>query len=83
MDKYDIVEMYQCDFCKGKSCPTEVLEFTGGVSRHTDRHDLAEVTSAFQRLLTHKLRSSVCKGTWGLNVHFENSANYPFTSPDS
>lgn len=48
MGKYDILEMYRCDFCKGESCPTGVLEFSGGVSRHTDKHHLAEVTSAFR-----------------------------------
>lgn len=48
MDKYDTVEKNQCGFCKGKSCPPpEILRLHGGVSRHMDKHDLAEVILAF------------------------------------
>lgn len=74
MGKYDIMEKNQCGFCKGKSCPTEFLGFRGGVRRHMDKRDPAEVILALQRLLTHKPRSKVCESTWGLNIHFENSA---------
>lgn len=47
MGKYDTVEKKQCGFCKGKSCPPEILRLHRGVSRHMDKHDLAEVILAF------------------------------------